>query len=61
MELPAEFTARPLVRSDLDEGYAVRPFIPGIEDEAFYEGIQTAFGEWPDRERTPYEDWLLEL
>ena len=42
---------------ELAEGYAVRPFIPGIEDEAVYEVIQTAFGEWPDRERTPYEDW----
>lgn len=41
----------------LDVGYEVRQFVPGIEDEAVYEVVQIAFGEWSDRERTPYEDW----
>ena len=41
----------------LDEGYEVRQFIPGVEDEAVYEVVQVAFGEWPDRDRTPYDDW----
>ena len=54
MALPSDVAIPP---RELAEGYTIRPFIPGIEDEAGYEVIQTAFGEWPDRERTPYEDW----
>lgn len=41
----------------LEAGYEVRQFVPSVEDEAVYEVVQVAFGEWPERERTPYEDW----
>lgn len=41
----------------LEPGYEVRQFVPGVEDEEVYEIVQVAFGEWPDRERTAYEDW----
>ncbi|MBC7594793.1 MAG: GNAT family N-acetyltransferase [Kineosporiaceae bacterium] len=54
LALPSDVT---IPQRELADGYAVRPFMPGIEDEAVYEVIQVAFGEWPDRERTPYEDW----
>lgn len=54
LALPAETV---IPQRELDEGYAVRPFVPGVEDEDVYEVVQVAFGEWPDRKRTPYEDW----
>ncbi|MEO6472939.1 MAG: GNAT family N-acetyltransferase [Aeromicrobium sp.] len=54
LALPADAD---IPRRELDEGYEVRPFVPGVEDEAAYEVVQVAFGEWPERERTPYEDW----
>ena len=54
LSLPAEAA---IPRRPLEDGYEVRQFIPGIEDEAAYEVVQVAFGEWPERERTPYEDW----
>lgn len=54
LTLPRDVT---ITQRALSAGYEVRPFVPGVEDEAVYEVVQVAFGEWPERERTPYEDW----
>lgn len=54
LEFPEEVT---IPQRDLPDGYQVRPFVPGVEDEAAYELVQVAFGEWPERTRTPYADW----
>ncbi len=44
----------------LPQGVAVRPMQRPQEDHAVHEVIQTAFGEWPDRnEPTPFEDWRV--
>lgn len=42
---------------DLPEGYQLRTYLPGVEERTVYDVIQTAFDVWPDRVRTPYEDW----
>ena len=41
----------------LPAGYAVRELRPGQDERAAYEVVERAFGEWPDREPTLYEDW----
>lgn len=38
-------------------GYAIREFVPGRDDRAVHAVIQTAFGEWPEHEPTPFGDW----
>lgn len=38
-------------------GYAIRGFVPGQDERAAYDAIQAAFGEWPEYEPVPYEDW----
>lgn len=35
----------------------IRPFRPGYDEHAAYQVIEDAFGEWPDRESTSYDDW----
>lgn len=54
LALPASAT---IPWRELHEDYDVRPYRPGAEERAAYEVVQTAFGEWPDRPRTPFEDW----
>lgn len=54
LALPVEAA---IPRRPLEPGYEVRQFAPGVEDEAVYEVVQVAFGEWPEREPTPYDDW----
>jgi mycothiol synthase len=54
LALPADVT---VPQRELPDGYAIRSFQPGRDEHAAYEVIQTAFGEWPDRTRTPFEDW----
>ena len=54
LELPADVT---VPHRELATGYAVHPYRPGKDERAAHEVIQTAFGEWPDRARSPFEDW----
>jgi mycothiol synthase len=39
------------------DGYAIRGFVPGRDERAAYDVIQTAFGEWPQHEPSPFPDW----
>jgi mycothiol synthase len=41
----------------LAPGYAIRDFVPGRDERAVHELIQTAFGAWPEYEPTPFDDW----
>lgn len=56
LAFPADVT---IPQRELPEGYAVRPFNPGVEERMVYEVVQVAFGEWPERARTPFEDWKV--
>jgi mycothiol synthase len=40
----------------LAPGYAIRDFAPG-DERAAHEVIQRAFGEWPEHEPQPFDDW----
>lgn len=44
-------------RPVLPEGLAFRPFVPGTDDRALYELIDTAFSEWPMRESEGFDNW----
>jgi mycothiol synthase len=39
------------------DGYAIRGFVPGQDERAAYDVIQTAFSEWPEHEPSPFPDW----
>ena len=39
------------------DGYAIRGVVPGQDERAAYDVIQTAFGEWPEHQPVPFEDW----
>ena len=44
--------------SPLPDGMAIRDYLPGDDDRAVFDIVETAFGEWPDRESgVPFEDW----
>jgi GNAT superfamily N-acetyltransferase len=53
LELPAGAAIAP---QPVPEGYAVRPFAPGEERDA-YRVVEDAFNEWPDRTPSTYDDW----
>lgn len=38
-------------------GATLREFRPGEDDQATYEVIETAFGEWENRGRSEFADW----
>ena len=38
-------------------GYAIRGFVTGQDERAAHAVIQTAFGEWPEHDPTPFDDW----
>jgi mycothiol synthase len=41
----------------LPEGYAIRGFAGEADEPVAYDVIQTAFGEWPEHDPTPFPDW----
>jgi GNAT superfamily N-acetyltransferase len=41
----------------LPKGYAIREFVPGEDDRAVYDVVDTAFNEWPDREGESFDVW----
>jgi GNAT superfamily N-acetyltransferase len=41
----------------LPEGYSIRDFVPGRDDEAAFRVIEDAFSEWPDRQASTLGDW----
>jgi ribosomal protein S18 acetylase RimI-like enzyme len=53
IELPSEPTV-----PALPEGYAMRMFEPGRDDEETYLLIEDAFGEWPGRRPSTYDEWV---
>jgi mycothiol synthase len=42
---------------ELAGGITIRPFEPGRDDHAAHRVIDDAFGEWPDRQPSPFEEW----
>jgi len=42
----------------LPEGYTLRTFEPGRDNEATYRLIEDAFGEWPGRQPSTYDEWV---
>jgi mycothiol synthase len=44
----------------LPPGYAIAAFVPGRDDRAVYDVVETAFGEWPDAEEETFADWAAE-
>jgi mycothiol synthase len=43
----------------LPDGYTFRAFRLGADDREVYDVVERAFGEWPDRDPYPYEDWRV--
>lgn len=41
----------------LPEGYSLRTFVPGEDDETAYRLIEDAFGEWENRPPVAFDDW----
>ena len=41
----------------LPDGLVIRDFVPGADDRAVFDVIETAFAEWSDGERETFEDW----
>lgn len=47
----------PLPAVTLPAGVALRPLQPGRDEQAAFDVVETAFGEWPDRTPSTYGDW----
>jgi len=45
----------------LPEGYALRDFEPGRDDEVVYRIVEDAFNEWPGRQPTSFDDWAARV
>ncbi len=54
LEVPADRTIAP---EPLPEGYTIRDFVPGADDEAAFRLVDDAFNEWPDRQPSTLDDW----
>jgi GNAT superfamily N-acetyltransferase len=54
LEVPADATITP---QPLPEGYLLRDFTPQADDHTAYTLIEDAFGEWPDRTPSTFDDW----
>jgi mycothiol synthase len=54
--LDIELAAEP-ARPELPPGYTLREFVPGRD---VHRVIEVAFGEWPDAEACPFEDWVAD-
>lgn len=54
LEVPADRAIEP---QPLPEGYALRDFLPGPDDEVVFRLIDDAFNEWPDRQPSTLDDW----
>jgi mycothiol synthase len=54
-----ELAAEP-ARPELPPGYALREFVPGRDGRDVHRVIEVAFGEWPDAEACPFEDWVAD-
>ena len=58
LRLPPEVVLEPV---PLPEGAVIRPARPGVDDTAVWQVIEDAFGEWPNREPSSFEDWSAEV
>jgi mycothiol synthase len=47
----------PLPAVTLPAGVVLRPLQPGRDEQAAFDVVETAFGEWPDRTPSTYGDW----
>jgi mycothiol synthase len=54
LEVPSGSAIEP---QRLPDGYRLRDFVPGRDDEAAFRVIEDAFNEWPDRQPSTLGDW----
>jgi GNAT superfamily N-acetyltransferase len=54
LEVPPGSSIEP---QPLPEGYRLRDFVPGQDENAAFRVIEDAFGEWPDRQPSTLGDW----
>jgi GNAT superfamily N-acetyltransferase len=54
LELPDDVS---LADRTIPEGYRLRPFAPGADDQEVHMVIEDAFNEWPNRAPTGYQHW----
>ena len=54
LEVPEGASIEP---QPLPEGYALRDFVPGEDDEVTYRLVEDAFNEWPERQASSFDDW----
>ncbi|KGN34627.1 GCN5 family acetyltransferase [Knoellia sinensis KCTC 19936] len=54
LQLPQEATIAP---QPLPAGYSLREFAGGGDGRIAFQLIEDAFGEWPDRDPSSYDDW----
>lgn len=47
----------PLPAVTLPAGVSLRPLEPGRDEQAAFDVVETAFGEWPERTPSTYGDW----
>ena len=57
--LDIQFAQTPPKVAELPEGYAIRDFRPGTDDQIVHALIDAAFLEWSDREPGLLEDWRV--
>jgi len=46
-----------IASSALPDGVEIRPVVLGQDERDAYQTVEDAFGEWPDRDPTSFEDW----
>jgi GNAT superfamily N-acetyltransferase len=47
----------PIEPQQLPDGYLLRDFVPGQDDDTAFSLVEDAFNEWPDRDPSTFGDW----
>jgi GNAT superfamily N-acetyltransferase len=45
----------------LPDGYRLRDFVPGQDEQAAYQVVEDAFNEWEGRDPQPFEEWAPQI
>ena len=54
LDLPPD---APLEQPHLPPGITIKPYQPGRDERAAFQTVEDAFGEWPDRDPSAFDDW----
>ena len=54
LDLPPD---APLEPPQLPPSISIRPYQPGRDEQAAFQTVEDAFGEWPDRDPSQFDDW----